>query len=267
MRLTFLGTGAAGGVPLYGCACAACRHAHTDRSAQRRPCSALIGDGTTRLLLDAGLMDLHERYPSGTLSAILLTHFHADHVQGLFHLRWGTGTRIPVHAPPDAEGCADLYKHPGLLDFVRLSKFEAFTVGTLRITPLPLIHSKPTYGYAIENAEGVRVAYLTDTAGLPPATEAFLCEWRAHGLALDCSYPPRKEPGRNHNDWNDALAIVDAVRPRRAWLTHIGHELDHWLREAAPALPQHVAVAADGLQAVFDGSNFAHVARTAGAPA
>ncbi len=85
----------------------------------RRPCSALIESGGTRVLIDAGLIDLHERFAPGSLSAIVLTHFHPDHVQGLFHLRWGKVHRFPCHAPPDSEGCADLYKIPGLLDFSR----------------------------------------------------------------------------------------------------------------------------------------------------
>lgn len=252
MRISFLGTGAAGGVPLYGCTCSACKRAHAQAAHQRRPCSALVEDGETRLLLDAGLMDLHTRFAPGTLSAILLTHFHPDHVQGLFHLRWGKGEAIPVHAPPDSEGCADLYKHPGLLDFRRLSKFDPVVIGTLTVTPLPLIHSKPTFGYAIESEQGARFAYLTDTAGLPPATEEFLRAWYPAGLALDCSHPPRNEPGRNHNDWNQALKIVETVRPKRTWLTHISHELDRWLLEARPTLPSSVTVAVDGESALVE---------------
>lgn len=74
MRLTFLGTGAAGGVPLYGCDCRACARARCDPQYIRRPCSALIESGDTRILIDEGLTDLHERFPSGMLSAIVLTH-------------------------------------------------------------------------------------------------------------------------------------------------------------------------------------------------
>lgn len=247
--MTFLGTGAAGGVPLYGCTCKACARAAVEPDRIRRPCSALIEHGGTRVLIDAGLMDLHERFAPGTLHAIVLTHFHPDHVQGLFHLRWGCGAPIAVHAPPDAEGCADLYKHPGLLDFRRLGKFEPQRIGRLSFTPLPLVHSKPTFGYAVEADDGTRFAYLTDTLGLPPQTEAFLQAWHPDGLALDCSYPPQDTAPRGHNDWPMALAVMASVRPRRAWLTHIGHALDSWILETAPALPSHLSVAQDGEQA------------------
>jgi phosphoribosyl 1,2-cyclic phosphate phosphodiesterase len=251
MRITFLGTGDAGGVPLYGCNCNACDHARADDARKRRQCSALVEDGYTRILLDAGLPDLTERFPPGSLSAIVLTHFHPDHVQGLFHLRWGRGTPIPVHAPPDSEGCADLYKHPGLLEFKRLAKFEPIVIGTLTITPLPLIHSKVTYGYAIENAAGERFAYLTDTAGLPPNTIEFLRAWQPDGMALDCSHPPREELPRNHNDWNHALSLIDQIKSQRAWLTHIGHEVDQRMLQHPQTLPPNVAVARDGLQIDF----------------
>jgi phosphoribosyl 1,2-cyclic phosphate phosphodiesterase len=202
--------------------------------------------GDTRILLDAGLFDLTERFPPGSLSAILLTHFHPDHVQGLFHLRWGRGSPIPVYGPPDAEGCADLYKHPGLLDFRQLAAFEPVAIHALTLTPLPLTHSKPTFGYAIGNADGARFAYLTDTAELPSHTEAWLRAWRPTGLALDCSHPPLTQAPRNHNDWELALRTITGIAPGQAWLTHVGHELDNWLLEHRPPLPANTAVATDG---------------------
>jgi len=128
MRVTFLGTGAAGGVPLYGCECAACARGRQDPRYVRRPCCALVEHDGTRVLLDAGLTDLHERFAPGFLTAIVLTHFHPDHVQGLFHLRWGKANPIAVYGPPDTDGCADLFKHPGMLSFRTARKFEAFKV-------------------------------------------------------------------------------------------------------------------------------------------
>lgn len=199
--------------------------------------------------MDAGRMDLHERFPPGSLTAIVLTHYHPDHVQGLLHLRWGVGEPIPVYGPPDSVGCADLYKNHGLLDFRSLSKFEPVIIGALKMTPLPLIHSKPTFGYAIEGAAGERFAYLTDTRSLPPRSETFLRAWGDFDLALDCTYPPTDDPD-NHNNWTSALATVVAVQPQHTWLTHVGHRLDAWRIATSADAPKGVTIGYDG--AVFD---------------
>jgi len=245
MRITFLGTGAAGGVPLYGCCCAACSVAKTNEVFAREPCSALIESGTTRILIDGGLMDLHKRFAPGDLDAIVLTHFHPDHVQGLFHLRWGKGPSIPVFIPPDPDGCADLFRHPGILDFNPQKAFSAFEIGGLKVTPVPLLHSKPTFGYVFEVTGGPTFAYLTDTRGLPDDTQHFLQTIKPDGLAIDCTFPPSGQP-KGHNDWTLALDCIQAVDPARAWLIHISHELDNWRQSTNPALPNRISVARDG---------------------
>lgn len=247
MKLQLLGTGNAAQVPVYNCDCQACRRARAQAQYRRGPCSALIESGRQRWLIDAGWTDLCERFPPGSLAGILQTHYHADHAQGLLHLRWGTGLRIPVIGPPDPQGLADLYKHPGILDFSRtLQPFEtlALSVNGLHVTALPLTHSKPTYGYLFA-AGGRHIAYLTDTVGLPEQTEAFLSGIELDMLVLDCSYPPRETAPRNHNDLRLALQTIEALAPGRSVLTHIGHELDAWLIDHPHALPDGVSVGQD----------------------
>lgn len=249
MRITFLGTGGAGGVPRFGCTCPACERAKIDKRYIRRPCSALIEDGNHRILLDAGLMDLHERFQPGELSAIVLTHYHADHVQGLLHLRWGMSQPIPVYAPPDPEGFTDLFKHPGILDIRNLAAFKALHLGDFRLTPLPLEHSRLTFGYAIAHRDDVRFAYLTDTIGLPRNSDDFLREWEPTAIAVDCSHPPADHCGKapqNHNDVTAALEIIQRSGAYRGWLTHLSHDTDCWLMDNPGALPPSVKPARDG---------------------
>ncbi|MGD8910719.1 MAG: phosphonate metabolism protein PhnP [Chromatiales bacterium] len=248
MRLTLLGTGNAAGMPVYGCDCEVCLTAAGNHLMQRTSCSALLQLGDCSYLLDAGQVNLAGRFPAGSLNGILLTHFHPDHVQGLFQLRWGTGVLIPVYCPTDPEGCADLYKHPGILQFQPRQKFVPFMLGDLSVTPLPLIHSKPTFGYLLEHAGG-RIAYLTDTKGLPVETEELLAGQPLDLMVIDCSFLPGKER-QGHNNLHDALSIHQAIAPRQTVLTHIGHDLDIWLRENPNTLPHGVQVGYDG-QRVF----------------
>lgn len=245
MQFTFLGTGDVRQVPVFGCDCAACLRARQHSARRRTPTSALIRQGGETTLLDAGQCHLEEQFAPGELDRIFLTHFHMDHVQGLFALRWGMGAKIPVYSPPDEQGCDDLYRHPGLLAFQPfLRPFDPLPCGDLLFTPLPLIHSKITFGYLIEH-QGVRLAYLTDTVGLPEETLSWLQQRRIDHLVLDCSYAPTDSPPRNHNDISLALALHQQLAPAQTWLTHIGHEMDNWL--AANSLPPGVAAAYDGL--------------------
>lgn len=245
MRLTLLGTGNARQVPVYNCDCVACRRARGESRYRRGPCSALLECDGQRWLIDAGLTDLTERFAPRSIDGILLTHYHADHAQGLLHLRWGVGLRLPVHGPADPEGLADLYKHPGILDFSQpFVAFERRELGRLAVTAVPLAHSKLTFGYLLEGA-GRRIAYLTDTLGLPLETEAFLARQPLDELVLDCSFPPRAEPS-NHNDLSRALEIVEALKPGQTLLTHIGHELDAWLMDNPDVLRTDVRLAFDG---------------------
>ena len=245
LELEFLGTADARRVPVYGCRCRACERARNDPRYVRRPCSALIRAEGYQMMLDAGRTDLCETFAPGTIQSVLVTHYHMDHVMGLFHLRWGAGHTLPVHVPDDPDGCDDLYKHPGILQFQPpLAPFVPTDIGPFTVTPLPLNHSKPTLGYGIEY-RGIRLAYLTDTVGLPDPTTAWLQQSPLALMVLDCSVPPKPNPPRNHNDLNLALALAEQIRPEKTLLTHLGHQLDDYLM-SAPELPDGVEVAFDG---------------------
>jgi phosphoribosyl 1,2-cyclic phosphate phosphodiesterase len=247
MRLTLLGTGDARQVPVYGCGCPACVAASADPRLRRLPCSALIECDGQRWLIDSGLPDLTERFAPHSLSGIFQTHYHADHAQGLLHLRWGQGLVIPVHGPADPEGLADLYKHPGILDFSQpFAAFETRTFGGLQVTALPLVHSRPTFGYLLQGG-GRTLAYLTDTVGLPDDTARYLQGQRLDALILDCSMPPQPQTPRNHNDLTLALKSIEQLQPASAILTHIGHTLDAWLIAEPRQLPANVLVGREGM--------------------
>ncbi|MFV7283129.1 phosphonate metabolism protein PhnP [Citrobacter cronae] len=250
LTITLTGTGGAQLVPAFGCGCAACQRARVQAQYRRRPCSGVVKFNHAVTLLDAGIPHLMDDWPAGSFQQFLLTHYHMDHVQGLFPLRWGVGASIPVYGPPDEQGCDDLFKHPGILDFSHtVAPFVVFDLQGLQVTPLPLNHSKLTFGYLFETAH-CRVAWLSDTAGLPDKTLKVLHNNPPQVIIIDCSHAPRAEPPRNHCDLNTVIALNEVIRCPRVILTHISHQFDLWLMENP--LPTGIETGYDGMEIVLD---------------
>ncbi|XTZ38134.1 phosphonate metabolism protein PhnP [Salmonella enterica] len=250
LTVTLTGTGNAQLVPVFGCHCTACHRARRHPHYRRKPCSATVKFNEAVTLLDAGIPDLMDHFPAGQFQQFLLTHYHMDHVQGLFPLRWGVGEKIPVYGPPDELGCDDLFKHPGLLDFSHtVAPFVVFDLQGLQVTPLPLNHSKLTFGYLLETAHS-RMAWLSDTAGLPDKTLKFLLNNRPEVMVIDCSFEPRKEIPKNHNDLNAVITLNEVIGSPKVILTHISHLLDQWMMKNP--LPQGVEAGYDGMRIVLD---------------
>lgn len=246
MKFTLTGTGSVKGCPVYGCDCPACIKAVMDPFLRRRPASAILQSEGEQTLIDAGLTDLEERFPAGSLKQILLTHYHMDHIAGLYSLRWGSALKIPVIGPDTSDAPIDLLKHSGILDFSpSVTPFATFQLGGVEITPISLSHSRPTVGYVF-HCNGRRLAYLTDTLGLPEETLAFFADTPLNIMIIDCSYSPdMTEPPGSHNSLKDVIELHHKIQPSRTVLTHIGHELDNWMN--THPLPKDIEAGHDGL--------------------
>jgi phosphoribosyl 1,2-cyclic phosphate phosphodiesterase len=249
-RVTFLGTGTSHGVPMIACDCAVC-HSSDPRDRRLRPSIYLAVQNGPRVLVDAGT-DLRQQALTHRITrvdAILFTHSHADHVMGLDEVRRFNavqGGSIPAFA--DARTAADLrqmfgyifdapdQKGGGVAQIDLTTIDGPFSIGPLRVTPVPIFHGKrPILGFRFGS-----FAYLTDCNRIPD--ESWPLVENLDVLVLDAL---RQRPHPTHYSVAQAIEVVERLQPRRTFFTHICHDLAHEATNAT--LPAGVELAYDGL--------------------
>jgi phosphoribosyl 1,2-cyclic phosphate phosphodiesterase len=237
MRLTLLGTGTTSGIPAAGCACPACERARAGTGPARRHTCAWIADHRFAVQIDAGICgpDLPD--------ALLLTHYHPDHVAAIAAV---ASPGRPVWGPEDPDRRIAVEERvPGL----RIRAVEPFAPIALAngwtATPVPMHHTIPALGWLVEGPR--RIAWLTDTLGLPERTTAFLAAVRPDLAAIDASFPPAdpRAEEKRHNDLPRAVAALAATGCAAGRLIHIGHHAQQILDEGY-ALPAWCAAGHDG---------------------
>jgi phosphoribosyl 1,2-cyclic phosphate phosphodiesterase len=254
-QLVFLGTGTSHGVPVIGCDCVVC--SSTDPRNQRYRSSAWVevrdGDATRSLLIDTATeLRLQARRANlRRVDAVLFTHAHADHVGGLDDVRrFNDLQRASIPGYGNAETVGALRRqygyafepgqHGGGKPRLELSVVEPgirFAAAQVAILPIGVRHGcLPILGYRIGD-----FAYVTDVSDLPAAALDSLA-----GLDLLVLGALRWRPHPTHLSVEQALAVVERLRPKRALFTHICHDLDH--EATCERLPPGVALAYDGLR-------------------
>lgn len=251
--MILLGTGTSVGVPCIGCDCEVCTGGHPRN--QRTRTSAILGLPQGNLLIDTP-PDLRMqllREGIGLVHAVLYTHEHADHLHGLDDVRlfpFMLGHPIPIYATEVVEGrirkifdyaFSDREQtHPGAVPKMQLQRIDESPIEILgsKLTPVPLVHGPycRVFGYRIGN-----VAYCTDTNCIESSSKELL-----RGLDVLVLDALRKSPHPTHFSVGEALDVIEELGPKKAYLTHLSHELDYttFFRE----LPEHVALAYDGLR-------------------
>lgn len=250
MKLTFLGTGTSTGVPSIACDCETCL-SENPRDKRLRV-SILVEHKGTAILVDTS-SDFRQqalRAKIGRLDAVLITHCHVDHVFGLddirpLNFRYGA---MPIFANEiawiDLRRIFQYIFQPthfggGLPQLIPHTVYPnaPFCIGQgLQITPLEVIHGKlPVIAYRFND-----FAYATDLNFISDETIASMQGLDV--LVLDCV---RIKPHSTHLGLNEALEYIDRIKPKRAFLTHLNHDVMH--ERDSRLLPDNVQFAYDGL--------------------
>lgn len=251
MKLTLLGTGGSFGVPALGpMGWGACDPAEPRN--RRTRCAALLEDAGRRLLVDCG-PDIKPQLLAagvGGIDALLVTHAHADHVDGLNELRAFAferpGRMLDLHArAPVIDILARRFNYifqdigsPLYKPWVRTHLLDGprASIAGFDLTLLDMDHTTcECLGFRIGN-----LAYCSDLIALSDAQMAQL-----EGLDDFVVEALGPEPHPSHAHLDLTLGWIERLKPRRAWLTHLGHRMDY--ASLCRDLPAHIRPAHDGL--------------------
>ena len=255
MKITVLGSGTSQGIPVIACGCEVCTS--TDKRDDRLRCSILIGHEGENYVIDAG-PDFRQqmlREQVKTLTAVLFTHEHKDHVAGLDDVRafnFIEDRDMEIYCTPAVEEALKReysyafaeYKYPGIpqlnITIIGSQPFDlkpGFTV-----QPVEVMHYQmPVLGFRFGD-----FAYITDAKTVADSEIEKL-----KGVRLLIVNALRKEPHLSHFNEDEALEFIAKVNPEKAYLTHISHL--YGKHEAIErGLPPHVGVAFDGQQFTLD---------------
>ena len=250
VKITVLGSGTSVGVPTVGCHCSVCTSADP-RDNRLRP-SILVSYDEHNVLIDTTpdfrTQALRARIEH--VDAVLFTHSHADHLMGLDDLRpysFRRSGHIPIYASPETMAAVRRcfpYIFDGLKKESSVPQLEARILNGapvelfgLEFLPIPVVHGKQTiYGFRFGAA-----AYLTDHSDIPEASLQQLRDLDV--LFLDAL---RYKPHATHSTVDTSVKTAQKLGVRRAFFTHICHDLAH--ERAESLLPPNIRLAYDGLE-------------------
>ncbi|MBM3116977.1 MBL fold metallo-hydrolase [Jeongeupia naejangsanensis] len=254
VEVTLLGVGSSGGSPALGCTCPTC--VSDDPRNRRTRASAVIRAGGQTFLIDTGpdlrLQALRENLLR--VDAVLYTHPHADHLNGIDDLRawcWLQKAALPVFGNrlmlthirerfPYTLFAPNEYWDKPVLQLHEV-EHEPFEFNGVTVVPIPLLHGKwPILGFRIGD-----VAYLTDVSDIPESSLPLLEGLDV--LLLDCL---RNQPHPTHLSVDQALAAATRIDARQTVLIHMTHELEYHALSAR--LPEKVVVGYDGMTLVSE---------------
>ncbi len=253
MKITLLGTGTSQGVPVMGCDCEVC--ASSNPKDKRLRTSVLLEIADKNLLIDCG-PDFRQqmlRLDVKHIDAVLITHEHQDHIAGLDELRsyiFKQNRPMPIYAEERVVTNIK-YRFPYAFSTTPYPGAPRFAMHSIRsgdlhiegieVDAIRIQHGKlPILGFRFGN-----FAYLTDLNGIPESSKDHLQNLDV--LVLDALH---HRPHHSHYNVHQALEVIDELKPEKAYLTHISHDMGLH-DEMNHQLPENVELAYDGLHFSF----------------
>jgi phosphoribosyl 1,2-cyclic phosphate phosphodiesterase len=249
LKITFLGTGTSQGVPVIACDCKTCLS--DDPRDKRLRTSILVETEETVIVVDTG-PDFRQqmlREKVNKLDAVLYTHEHRDHIAGLddiraynFRLQKAmeiyTEERVFSALKYEYPYIFSEKKYPGIPQVnINLIDEQEFIIGDLSIIPVRVMHYRlPVLGFRIGD-----MAYITDANYISEPEKEKL-----FGVKYLIINALRKEKHVSHFTLEEALDLIKEISPRKAFLTHLSHQMGYH-KVLASELPPNVVPAYDGL--------------------
>lgn len=254
-KALFVGTGASLGVPVIGCTCAVCQS--TDPKNKRTRSSLLLTTHGKKLLIDAGpdLRCQALKYSIDHLDGVLFTHAHHDHTAGIDDLRiYNFRNKAAIPCLTSADTAEDLKKRfyymfgdaPGVKERINLDVLPD-DEGSCAFQGVPLRYfTYEQVGMKVFGFRFGKMAYVTD---IKTYSDSLLEELKSLDILVLSAL--RFGPSHMHFTVDDAVEFIRKVAPKKAYLTHIAHELDH--DKTNKYLPNGIELAYDGLEFTYDG--------------
>ncbi|MCC7520827.1 MAG: MBL fold metallo-hydrolase [Flavobacteriaceae bacterium] len=251
MKITFLGTGTSQGIPVIGCDHPVCLSENPKDKRLRS--SVLIQDEDFQIVIDCGPDFRMQMLQTGIrqLDAIIFTHEHSDHTAGLDDIRQFSHKNgaLPLYA--EARVLRDLHKRFEYIfnndiiyegkpqaKSVQIEAQKTFKIKNKTIVPIAIMHGDlPILGFRIGD-----FAYLTDISYITSSELEKL-----NGLKMLVVDALRIEPHYTHFNLAQALDLVETIKPKQTYFTHISHRLG-FHDEVEKLLPERVYLSYDGLE-------------------
>jgi phosphoribosyl 1,2-cyclic phosphate phosphodiesterase len=271
MKIFFLGTGSAEGLPALFCECAVCREARRRGGRDRRTRTSVLIEDCVKIDLPPDTLAHVHLYnlDLSRLPHLLFTHSHDDHfaVRELQYLSpnfaphrrgplniWGTHGLIKKILPE-----IEHFFEEAPLCFNPLSPYREFSVGPLKVTPIPARHKEDELclNFLVRGGRDDRVLlYATDTGWYDEPTWSYLEGRRIDAVIAECGKGRGDGAYAGHLNvhevrrFKERLVAAGGLRADAPfWVTHIAHTglLLH-AEMTAELAPSGIAVAYDGLE-------------------